>query len=209
MDNQQCMGLTQVPWANDVQDCIDACCADPTCATYQWCPPGSTNCNPAASCWIGAAAGCQAAPGWVSRGRNASGPPPPGPGPAACTDPACQPGTDDSTWRSLSLPHDFVVEGTFSPSADKSHGYLPFGAAWYRRHLTIPSSLSGATLYIDLEGAQTKSTVYLNGALLGQHNFGYTPSRYFLNNSQVNFDKDNVLAVFVDATAPDGCECLS
>lgn len=39
-----------------------------------------------------------------------------------CTDARCLPGTDDSSWRSLSVPHDFVVEGNYSQSADMSHG---------------------------------------------------------------------------------------
>jgi len=59
-------------------------------------------------------------------------------------------------------------------------------------------------MWLDIEGAQTKSTVYLNGNLLGSHDYGYTPSRYFLNASQVKFGQDNLLAVFVDATDPDG-----
>jgi hypothetical protein len=39
----------------------------------------------------------------------------------------CLPDTDDSAWRLLALPHDFVVEGTFSQSADVMHGFLPYG----------------------------------------------------------------------------------
>ncbi len=98
-----------------------------------WRPPGlkwcsTAACTPLNSCWIGSMSSCQAASGWVSRGRNASAPSPP----AVCTDPGCLPSTNDSSWRSLNLPHDFVVEGNFSQGADMAHGYLPFGAwcAW-------------------------------------------------------------------------------
>lgn len=46
--------------------------------------------------------------------------------------------------------------------------------------------------------------MYLNGVLLGPpHPYGYTNSRYFLNDSNVNWEGDNLLSVFVDATAPD------
>lgn len=148
--------------------------------------------------------GCQDAKGWQSRGRNVAPPPPP-PANGSCADPGCDPATDDSAWRSLDLPHDFVVEGNFSHSASTSQGYLPFGVAWYRRHVTIPSSLASATLWLDLDGAQTASTVYMNGALLGPtHAFGYTSSRYFIDPSIVKFDAPNVLAVLVDSTHPDG-----
>ena len=61
---------------------------------------------------------CQHGAGWVSRGRNATEPPS-----SDCTEAGCEPGTNDANWRQLDLPHDFVVEGNFSESADKSHGY--------------------------------------------------------------------------------------
>ena len=60
-------------------------------------------------------------------------------------------------------------------------------------------------LYLELDGAQTASTVYINGMLLGPtHAFGYTESRYFLNASVLNFGGANLLAIKVDSTKPDG-----
>jgi hypothetical protein len=56
----------------------------------------------------------------------------------------CQPTFDDSHWRVIDVPHDFVVEGSFSRTADQAHGYLPFGVGWYRKHLDIPSHDAGA-----------------------------------------------------------------
>ena len=62
--------------------------------------------------------------------------------------------------------------GTTDP---KVHGYLPFGIAWYRKHFTPPASLAGATaMYIDFDGIQTKSQVWLNGVFLGSWDYGYT-----------------------------------
>ena len=64
------------------------------------------------------------------------------------------------------------------------HGYLPFGIGWYRKHFTPPASLSAAaTMYIDFDGIQTKSQVWLNGEFLGSWDYGYTGSRYFLDKS--------------------------
>ena len=60
--------------------------------------------------------------------------------------------------------------GTTDP---KVHGYLPFGIAWYRKHFTVPSTLSNAAaMYIDFEGVQTKSQVWLNGKFLGSWDYG-------------------------------------
>jgi beta-galactosidase len=110
---------------------------------------------------------------------------------------------DDTTWRVLDLPHDFVVEGNYSASADKGHGYLPFGVGYYRKHMSFPAALKGTTFWLEFEAVQTASTVYLNGQLLGSHAYGYTASRYFVNASLVNWAGDNVLAVMADATNPD------
>ena len=115
LDGQQCSGLTQVPYAADVQACIDACCAEDSCETWQFCSDSS--CSPVNSCWIGAMSGCTAGKGWISRGRNVTPTPTPTPG-AKCDDARCEPGTDDSKWRVVNVPHDFVVEGDPSQSAE-------------------------------------------------------------------------------------------
>ena len=62
------------------------------------------------------------------------------------------PGTDDSAWRELDLPHDFVVEGTFSANASEAQGYLPFGVGWYRRHLAVPAAAAGKAMWLDFAG---------------------------------------------------------
>lgn len=192
---QQCLGLTQQPYAASVDACIDACCGDPACAIWQFCPAGASGCSPAQSCWTGSGS-CQRASGWVSRGRVVTPTPTPGPG-VACTDPRCEPGTDDSTWRVVAVPHDFIVEGNFSESAVESAGYLPYGTGWYRRHFALDKALNtqGASFYIDFEGVSSTSTVWLNGVFLGSHT-GFTPTRYWLPSTGLVFGGgDNVLAV--------------
>jgi Glycosyl hydrolases family 2, sugar binding domain/Glycosyl hydrolases family 2 len=200
-NNQQCMQLNQAPYAIDVQTCLDACCAVESCQVYQFCPAGSTTCNPPGSCWIGPIISCQPGEGWISGGRNSTPPAPPVPG--KCSDPGCDPNTNDANWRVVTLPHDFVVEGNFSQNADKSHGYLPYAKAWYRKHFTLPSSASTSTAWISIGAAQTNSQVYLNGYLLGTHAYGYTPMEYYINSTIANYGGDNVLAILVDATNPD------
>jgi hypothetical protein len=75
--------------------------------------------------------------------------PPAGP----CASAGCSTSTDDHAWRLLDLPHDFVVEGNFSQQADASHGFLPYGCAWYRKTFTLPPATAGATFWLDLDGA--------------------------------------------------------
>lgn len=151
---------------------------------------------------------------WVTRGRDPPAPPPsvtpsPSRGPSSvCSNPGCSPATNDAAWRSVDLPHDFIIEGNFSPNADLKHGFLPYARAWYRKHITFPADAQGASLWVDFQAIQTTSLVYLNGQLLGYHGYGYTNSRYFLNASQINWGGDNLLAVFVDATVPDSWWCV-
>ena len=51
-----------------------------------------------------------------------------------------------------------------------THGYLPFGVGWYRKHFSTNTIDPLATvLWIDFEGVQSSSIVWLNGVLLGTH----------------------------------------
>jgi beta-galactosidase len=105
----------------------------------------------------------------------------------------------------VNLPHDFVVEGNFSQSGDLNHGYLPVAIGWYRKHIHFPDKLASCpTIFIDFEGIQTKSQIWLNGIAVAEWNYGYTGQRLFLNSSIVTFGSENVLVVRVDATQPDG-----
>src|SRR6185437_11644742 len=51
----------------------------------------------------------------------------------------------DNNWRTLNLPHDWSIEGTFSKDnpAGASGGALPGGIGWYRKTFTIPASEKG------------------------------------------------------------------
>ena len=106
-----------------------------------------------------------------------------------------------------------MVEGTFSASADLSHGYLPYGTGLYRKHFTLPAATSAAlaagshVAYIEFDGAQTSTDVYVNGVLLGKHASGYTPFLFRMEQahlSQAASVGEVLLAAKVDATKPDG-----
>eukprot|EP00035_Acanthoeca_spectabilis_P013273 m.244559 g.244559 ORF g.244559 m.244559 type:complete len:488 (-) comp15845_c0_seq5:1583-3046(-) len=204
LNDKQCQGLSQVG-AQTEDECARSCCNSETCEVYQWC--NTTNCMPSkmTACWVGAMKNCGKGAGWVSKGRNVA-PTPPSPG-GGCHDPRCTPQFDDSAWRTVDVPHDFVVEGNFSSTGDKSHGYLPYNKGWYRKHFVVPTGLSPSdTIYLEFDGTQANTVVYLNGVNLGGHASGYTPYRFRLDgsNSSLKMSGENVLVVFVDATHPDG-----
>jgi len=113
------------------------------------------------------------------------------------------PAYDDSTWRTVHVPHDYIVEGTFDPKADTLHASLPVEPGWYRKTIAIPASAQGRRLWLEFDGVYRDSRMWLNGHLLGSHPSGYTSFRYDIT----EFAKpgaDNLLAVRVDPTAFEG-----
>jgi len=87
---------------------------------------------------------------------------------------------DDASWKMVHLPHDYVVEGTFSPDAAFSHGYLPTPKAWYRRTFTAPNAWDGKSVWIDFDGIFSDAIIWLNGKKLGGIRSGYIGKRFDL-----------------------------
>ncbi len=108
-----------------------------------------------------------------------------------------EPDFDDSGWRTVHLPHDFVIEQPYNRLATGSHGSLPVPTAWYRKTFTLPESDKGKVLWIDFDGIFRDATVYLNGEKLGEHPSGYIGVRYDISKA-ARYGGTNVLAVFVN-----------
>ena len=111
---------------------------------------------------------------------------------------------NDTNWRAVQLPHDFIVEGTFDPHPDASHGFLPGGAAWYRKTFNLSAKDRGQTLWLEFDGVYRDSQVWLNGHLLGRHASGYTSFYYDISRFANYADAANVLTVWADARQNEG-----
>ena len=105
-------------------------------------------------------------------------------------------GYNDRFWRILDLPHDWAIEGDFSPShpSGAGGGALPGGVGWYRKHFTVDNA---DCYFIEFDGVYMNATVYINGHRLGQRPYGYSSFEYDLT-PYLNRGGDNVLAVRVD-----------
>lgn len=108
---------------------------------------------------------------------------------------------DDSKWRQLSLPHDYSIEQNFDQNYEAESGYLPGGTGWYRKNFTVSEDLKDKELRIDFGGVYMNATVWVNGEQLGTHPYGYTPFSFDITD-QVEFGKENVIAVKVDHKTP-------
>ena len=71
----------------------------------------------------------------------------------------------DKTWRTVDLPHDWSIEGPYSPKNASGTGFLPGGIAWYRKTFTLPVSMRGRKVSIRFDGVYRDSTVWINGVL--------------------------------------------
>jgi beta-galactosidase len=105
----------------------------------------------------------------------------------------------DADWRSLDLPHDWTIEGTFdrkNPTTDRC-GYLPTGIGWYRKTIEVPSEWKGKQVAIQFDGVFRNSTVWVNGRKLGMRPYGWISFEYDISDI-VNTDNSITFAVKVD-----------
>jgi beta-galactosidase len=109
---------------------------------------------------------------------------------------------NDITWRNLSVPHDWSIEGPFAETnlTGGAGAFLPSGIGWYRKHFSLPKNDSGRSVSIEFDGVMQNSEVWINGVSLGKRPFGYVSFSYELT-GHLNFGGDNVLAVRADTSA--------
>ncbi|RYD93156.1 MAG: SusC/RagA family TonB-linked outer membrane protein, partial [Sphingobacteriales bacterium] len=100
-------------------------------------------------------------------------------------------GFDDYPWRVLNLPHDWSIEdlpgqlqdsvsGPFSKASvgKGATAYSVGGTGWYRKNFRVSKSEANKTVYLNFDGVYMNATVWLNGHILGNHPYGYTPFYY-------------------------------
>jgi len=103
----------------------------------------------------------------------------------------------DQDWRSLDLPHDWSIEGSFKPDnpATNSGASLPGGIGWYRKNFSVNDAKSKHR-FIQFDGVYMNSTVWINGHKLGNRPFGYSTFQYDM--TPYLKEGDNVISVKVD-----------
>ncbi len=131
---------------------------------------------------------------------------------------------DDSSWRILDVPHDWSIEDLpgnsdegrgaiwtagktpvrigpfdmYASAGEGATGWTVGGVGWYRKTFAKPRVPSGGKLELRFEGVYMNSDVWLNGAHLGNHPFGYTEFAFDLTPHLR--DGNNTVAVRVNNT---------
>jgi beta-galactosidase len=109
-----------------------------------------------------------------------------------------KPDYDDSAWRKLDLPHDWGIEGPFKQEYPGDTGKLPWwGVGWYRKHFNIPAKDQGNKFVLEMDGAMSYATVWLNGKFVGGWPYGYSSFQLDLS-PYIKYGGDNVLAIRLD-----------
>jgi beta-glucuronidase len=66
-------------------------------------------------------------------------------------------------------------------ATDESNASMRGAIGWYRKDFRVPSSPKGSSWIVRFESVNYRSTVYLNGHLLGRHEGGYIPFEFDLS----------------------------
>ncbi len=109
-----------------------------------------------------------------------------------------RPDFNDAGWRSLSLPHDWGIEGPFQQELSGDTGKLPwFGVGWYRKKFPLPALGAGRQIFLDVDGAMAYALVWCNGQFVGGWPYGYSSWRIDLT-PWIKPGAENVLAIRLD-----------
>lgn len=123
------------------------------------------------------------------------------------------PNFNDSSWRTLNLPHDWAVELPFVNVDNfdvQSHGYKPVGGlfpetsiGWYRKKFKVHKADSNQKFQLQFDGVFRNASFWLNGFYLGTNQSGYVGVNYDVTD-YIDTEKENTLVVRVDATQYEG-----
>lgn len=116
----------------------------------------------------------------------------------------------ENGWKTVSLPHDFVVDLPFSREASHSHGYKQVGykypetsVGWYRKTFRVEESDKGKHVEILFDGIFRDSRVWVNGFYCGGERSGYLSQCYDISD-YLNYGGENIVCVRTDATLEEG-----
>ena len=113
-------------------------------------------------------------------------------------------------WKTVNLPHDWVVDLPYAKEASHSHGYKAVGykfpensVGWYRKTITVPQEDLGKHLYLQFDGIFRDARIWINGFYLGHEPSGYATQVYDIT-EYLNYGEENLICVRADATLEEG-----
>ncbi|MDB5232402.1 MAG: glycoside hydrolase family 2 [Chitinophagaceae bacterium] len=95
-------------------------------------------------------------------------------------------------WEVVNIPHTWNDKDAF----DDQPGYYR-GVGWYAKELSVPSQWKGKNIFIQFEGVNQETDVFINGKYAGNHKGGYTAFNFEISNL-VNYGQKNLITVKAD-----------
>ncbi|WP_152285634.1 beta-galactosidase GalB [Flavicella marina] len=109
-----------------------------------------------------------------------------------------EPSFDDTAWRVLNVPHDWGIEGPFRAELPNQTGKLPWaGIGWYRKEFTSLKEDQGKKIFVEFDGAMSRTKVFVNGGFVGEWPYGYSSFRIDISR-YVKVGQVNTIAVRLD-----------
>ncbi len=105
---------------------------------------------------------------------------------------------DDSSWQGINVPHAPVITPL---RVQWSSGTAEIN--WYRKHFTLENTYQNNKIFIEFEGADQVSDVWINGTHLGVHYGAYLPLTVDISDYVYFGGTDNVIAVKIDESQDD------
>lgn len=110
----------------------------------------------------------------------------------------------DEGWYNVDLPHDYIVTQAPKEGRNAQKGFFDYENAWYRKHFTLkPEWAAEKRICLEFDGIAHEATVYLNGILI-KRSFAAAVSFSVDISELAYFDKENVIAVYVNGKEHDG-----
>ena len=106
---------------------------------------------------------------------------------------------NDTAWRDINLPHDFMIETPIDSTASAVNGSLANGIAWYRREFDVSSADKGKRFLLTFDGISRHSHVYVNGFKVKYNTSGYIGFSVDITEA-LKYDSKNIIAVRVNTT---------
>ena len=100
--------------------------------------------------------------------------------------------------KEITLPHDASVELPRNPLAlgGSGNGFFQEKNCYYTKDFTPNEADSGKVFYLEFEGVYQNAFVYINGAFVGKHPYGYCPFVLDITNF-LEFGRPNAIKVLV------------
>jgi beta-galactosidase len=109
-------------------------------------------------------------------------------------------GYDDSSWKKVTVPHDWAVEFPFSRSHSSGTAYLPGGTGWYRYHFKTTEEFVDKYVELFFGGVYKRCKVWCNSYYLGSWKNGYTSFSFDITQQLKPAGEDNCIVVNVNHT---------